>query len=127
MLRALFASMVTLAIAGPALADDMDACRDRQTEAKARLDACEKVIAAGEASGQDLAIADGAATTSGRPRNTSSSPSPMARRPGGKIFISLRGSERHPEVRALARLEGWPHAPPFVILRGSPKPARTSG
>jgi len=59
MLRALFVAMVTLAIAGPALADDdMDACRDRQTEAKARLDACEKVIAAGQVTGKDLAIAN---------------------------------------------------------------------
>jgi len=43
---------------------------------------------------------------------------------------SIRGQNkcwRHPEVRVLARLEGWPHAPPFVNLRGSPKPARTSG
>jgi hypothetical protein len=34
---------------------------------------------------------------------------------------------RHPEVRALARLEGWPQALPVAILRGSPKAARTSG
>jgi tetratricopeptide (TPR) repeat protein len=60
MLRALFVSAVLLAIVGLALADDMDACRDRQTEAKARLDACEKVIAAGQASGQDLAVANAA-------------------------------------------------------------------
>ncbi len=33
---------------------------------------------------------------------------------------------RHPEVRALARLEGWPLAL-IRILRGSPKRARTSG
>ena len=33
---------------------------------------------------------------------------------------------RHPEVRALARLEGWLRARP-IILRGSPKWARTSG
>ena len=45
MLRALFVSAVLVAVAGPALADDIDTCRDRQTEAKARLDACEKVIA----------------------------------------------------------------------------------
>jgi hypothetical protein len=51
MLRALFGSVLLVAIANPALADDIDACRDRQTEAKARLDACEKVIAAGQASG----------------------------------------------------------------------------
>ena len=57
MLRPLFASIVTLVLASPALADDIDACRDRQTEAKARLEACEKVIAAGQVSGKDLAIA----------------------------------------------------------------------
>jgi tetratricopeptide (TPR) repeat protein len=55
----LFVAIVTLVISGPAQADDMDACRDRQTEAKARLDACEKVIAAGQATGKDLAIAQG--------------------------------------------------------------------
>lgn len=60
MLRALFVSMVMLALAGPALADDMDVCRDRQTEAKARLDACEKAIAEGQTSRKDLSIALGA-------------------------------------------------------------------
>jgi tetratricopeptide (TPR) repeat protein len=59
MLRALSFSVVLLVIAGPALADDMDLCRDRQTEAKARQDACEKVIAAGQVQGKDLAIAYG--------------------------------------------------------------------
>jgi tetratricopeptide (TPR) repeat protein len=58
MLRALFMLAVTLAIAGPARADDMDTCRDRQTEAKARLDACDKVIAAGQLTGKDLGIAN---------------------------------------------------------------------
>jgi tetratricopeptide (TPR) repeat protein len=57
MLRAFFVFVVVLAIAGPALADDMDICRDKQTEAKARLDACEKVLAAGQAPGKDLALA----------------------------------------------------------------------
>jgi tetratricopeptide (TPR) repeat protein len=57
MLRALFVSAVLVAVASPALADDIDACRDRQTEAKARLDACEKVITAGQVSGKDLAVA----------------------------------------------------------------------
>jgi tetratricopeptide (TPR) repeat protein len=57
MLRAFIASAVLLAIAGPALADDLEACRDRQAEAKARLDACEKAIASGQASGKDLATA----------------------------------------------------------------------
>jgi tetratricopeptide (TPR) repeat protein len=58
MLRALFMLAVTLAFAGPARADDMDTCRDRQTEAKARLDACDKVIAAGQVTGKDLGIAN---------------------------------------------------------------------
>ena len=57
MLRALFILVVTLALAGPARADDMDTCRDRQAEAKARLEACEKVIAAGQVAGKDLATA----------------------------------------------------------------------
>jgi hypothetical protein len=34
-----------LGFAAPARADDMDICRDKQTEAKARLEACEKVMA----------------------------------------------------------------------------------
>lgn len=65
MLRALFVSrvlfilMVMLAFARPALADDMDVCRDRQAEAKARQDACEKMIAEGQTSRKDLAIALG--------------------------------------------------------------------
>src|SRR5258708_5354408 len=57
MLRALLVSAVVLATAGPVLADDLETCRDRQAEAKARLDACEQVIAAGKASGKDLGIA----------------------------------------------------------------------
>jgi tetratricopeptide (TPR) repeat protein len=57
MLRVLFMSAVVLAIAGPALADDMDICRDRQAEHKARFEACEKIIAAGQATGKDLATA----------------------------------------------------------------------
>ena len=63
MSRILFASVAMLALAGPALAgpllaDDMEACRDRQTEAKARLDACERVVAAGQVTGKDLALAN---------------------------------------------------------------------
>ena len=58
MLRALFVSAAVVAIAGPALADDLDLCRDRQTEAKARLDACEKIVAAGQATAKDLGIAN---------------------------------------------------------------------
>jgi tetratricopeptide (TPR) repeat protein len=65
MLRALFVSAVLLvvatvtpAVAGPRLGDDMETCRNRQSEDKAaRLDACERVIAAGKASGKDLAWA----------------------------------------------------------------------
>ncbi len=57
MLRALLIPAVVLAMTGPAFADDLETCRDRQAEAKARLDACEKVIASGQASGKDLGIA----------------------------------------------------------------------
>ena len=54
-LRAVFISAVILAISGPALADDLQTCRDRQAEDKtARLEACEKVIAAGQASNKDV-------------------------------------------------------------------------
>jgi tetratricopeptide (TPR) repeat protein len=57
-LRAVFVSAVILAISGPVLADDLQTCRDRQTEDKAaRLEACEKVIAAGQASNKDMANA----------------------------------------------------------------------
>jgi tetratricopeptide (TPR) repeat protein len=58
MLRAVLILVVMLAIAGPARADDMDTCRDHQTEAKARLDACDKVIAAGQVTGKDLGVAN---------------------------------------------------------------------
>ena len=57
MLRALLMSAVVLAAAGPALADDMDVCRDKQSEPKPRLEACEKIIAAGQTTGKDLGIA----------------------------------------------------------------------
>jgi len=65
MLRALFvsaallvASTLTPALAGPTLGDDMETCRNRQADDKAgRLEACERVIAGGQASGKDLAIA----------------------------------------------------------------------
>ena len=56
MLRILVVSAVVLTFAAPARADDMDICRDRQTEAKARLDACEKVIAAAQAPGKDQQV-----------------------------------------------------------------------
>jgi len=56
-MHALLASVFMLAVACPALADDLDTCRDRQAEVKARGEACEKVIAAGQATGKDLGIA----------------------------------------------------------------------
>jgi tetratricopeptide (TPR) repeat protein len=62
MLRVLIASAVMLgaatltpAMAEPTLGNDLDTCHDRQVDAKLRLDACEKVIAAGQATGKDLA------------------------------------------------------------------------
>jgi tetratricopeptide (TPR) repeat protein len=57
MSRLLFGLALMLAATLPASADDMDSCRDRQTEAKARLDACEKAIAGGKIAGKDLGIA----------------------------------------------------------------------
>jgi tetratricopeptide (TPR) repeat protein len=57
MLRVLFASAVMLATAAPVRADNLDICREKQPDFKTRLDACEKVIAAGQASGKDLAVA----------------------------------------------------------------------
>ena len=45
------------AMAGPLLADDLTACRDRQRDLQTRLDPCERLIAAGELSGKDLATA----------------------------------------------------------------------
>ena len=57
MLRALLLLAATLTIAGPARADDIDTCRDRQAEAKARLAACENLIVAGKVTGKDLANA----------------------------------------------------------------------
>lgn len=49
--------LVGTAAAGPELDDDVAACRDTQKEAQARLDACERVIAAGRAAPKDLALA----------------------------------------------------------------------
>jgi hypothetical protein len=46
MLRAFFISAVLAVVVSPALADEIDTCRDQQTEAKARLDAGETLIAA---------------------------------------------------------------------------------
>jgi tetratricopeptide (TPR) repeat protein len=52
-------SIARLAVAGPELGDDVAACRDRQGEAQARQDACERVIVGGKATPKDLAIALG--------------------------------------------------------------------
>jgi tetratricopeptide (TPR) repeat protein len=57
LLRVLVVSAVALAFAAPVRADDMDICRDKEVDPKARLDACEKIIAAGQATGKDLAAA----------------------------------------------------------------------
>jgi tetratricopeptide (TPR) repeat protein len=63
MLRALFISIVALvsvaapALGGPELGDDVATCRDRQNDVRARLDACERVIASGQAQPKDLAVA----------------------------------------------------------------------
>jgi tetratricopeptide (TPR) repeat protein len=66
MLRALFVSTVLLvvsavtpAVAGPTLSDDLETCRNKQAEDKAaRVQACERVIADGQASAKDLALAN---------------------------------------------------------------------
>jgi tetratricopeptide (TPR) repeat protein len=60
MLRLLILPALLLSIASPALAlpelgDDQTACRDRQGDAKLRLDACERLITAGSLTGKDLA------------------------------------------------------------------------
>jgi tetratricopeptide (TPR) repeat protein len=57
MLRGLVAAILALAFAAPALADDLQTCRDRQADAKARLDACETLITAGQLADKDLGIA----------------------------------------------------------------------
>jgi tetratricopeptide (TPR) repeat protein len=65
MLRALLISIAALvsvaapALAGPELGDDVATCRERQTESKVRLDACERVIASGKAEPKDMAVALG--------------------------------------------------------------------
>jgi tetratricopeptide (TPR) repeat protein len=62
MSRALLLSIVALlsvaapAIAGPEL-DDVATCRERQNDVKVRQDACERVIASGQAQPKDLAVA----------------------------------------------------------------------
>jgi tetratricopeptide (TPR) repeat protein len=63
MLRAVLLSIIALlsilmpAAAGPLLGDDAATCRERQSDLKVRLDACERVIAAGHAAPKDIAIA----------------------------------------------------------------------
>ena len=63
MLRAPFLSILALlsvaapAIAGPLLGDDVATCRERQNDVKVRQDACERVIASGQAQPKDLAVA----------------------------------------------------------------------
>jgi tetratricopeptide (TPR) repeat protein len=55
----LVVSAVTPAVAGPALSDDLETCRNKQAEDKAaRVQACERVIADGQASAKDLALAN---------------------------------------------------------------------
>jgi tetratricopeptide (TPR) repeat protein len=50
-------SILAQAAAGPLLGDDVATCRERQPDFKVRVDACERVIAAGHANGKDLAVA----------------------------------------------------------------------
>jgi tetratricopeptide (TPR) repeat protein len=45
------------AIAGPLLGDDAATCRERQSDFKVRLEACERIIAGGQAAPKDLAVA----------------------------------------------------------------------
>jgi tetratricopeptide (TPR) repeat protein len=57
-------SIVSPALAGPELGNDVAACRERpgdpkQNDPKPRLDACERVIASGQAAPKDLAFALG--------------------------------------------------------------------
>ncbi len=68
MLRALFVSTVIFilvasalppAMADPTLGNDLDTCRDRQTDPKLRLTACENLLSAGQLTGKDLGIALG--------------------------------------------------------------------
>ncbi len=64
MLRALLLAMIVWigfaaapVAAGPTLSDDLTTCRQPQHDPKTRQDACEKVIADGEATAKDLAVA----------------------------------------------------------------------
>src|SRR5450631_3563137 len=78
MLRALFVSAALLvvsnlapAFAGPTPGGDLETCRNRQAEDKAaRAEACERVIAGGQTTGKDLAVAYAVrAQTFGQKRN----------------------------------------------------------
>jgi tetratricopeptide (TPR) repeat protein len=51
------APVLTEAVAGPLLGDDVATCRERQHDAQVRLDACERLIASGQAAPKDLAAA----------------------------------------------------------------------
>jgi tetratricopeptide (TPR) repeat protein len=52
-------SAVMPAVAGPTLSDDLETCRNKQAEDKAaRVQACERVIADGQASAKDLGLAN---------------------------------------------------------------------
>jgi tetratricopeptide (TPR) repeat protein len=57
MLRVLVVSAVLLTTTGPALADDLETCRDPQADSKLRLTACEALITSGKLTGKELAIA----------------------------------------------------------------------
>ena len=59
MLRTLCLSMFMFVLASPVRADDLETCRDRQADAKLRLDACETLITGGKLTGKDLAAALG--------------------------------------------------------------------
>lgn len=50
-------SLAWAAVAGPILSDDLETCRNRQADAGARLTACENLLAAGQLTGKDLALA----------------------------------------------------------------------
>jgi tetratricopeptide (TPR) repeat protein len=55
----LVVSAVTPAVAGPTLSDDLETCRNKQAEDKAaRVQACERVIADGQASAKDVGLAN---------------------------------------------------------------------
>jgi tetratricopeptide (TPR) repeat protein len=56
-LAAALLSIAVPASADPQLGDDLTVCRDRQNDLKTRAEACEKVIAAGNAAPKDLAVA----------------------------------------------------------------------